>query len=289
MKIKSFILKFSIIVLIFFAAVTSCKKDDQGSTYSYYVSKELFDSYTKGNINSMIDLASGLYPEVKDLKPFVSSGIKVYKVVYKTTVNGQQINASGLVCVPATSGDYPVLSFQNGTNTVNASAPSESASEYSHQFVEMIASMGYVVVFADYPGFGESVQVPHPYLVKEPTVQSLVDMLFAVKELAISELPGITLKDEYYLLGYSQGGPYIMPLNLIIKMILILKEVPVGQVHTIFSFFYRIWSWLQLMICLFTWLISLMPILHIISLPTPLPIYSMSLMRRDLVRCLQAF
>jgi pimeloyl-ACP methyl ester carboxylesterase len=66
--------------------------------------------------------------------------------------------------------------------------------------------MGYVVVFADYPGFGESAQVPHPYLVKEPTVQSLVDMLFAVKELAISELPGITLKDEYYLLGYSQGG-----------------------------------------------------------------------------------
>ena len=31
----------------------------------------------------------------------------------------------GLVCVPAAPGDYPVLSFQNGTNTVNAYAPSD--------------------------------------------------------------------------------------------------------------------------------------------------------------------
>jgi pimeloyl-ACP methyl ester carboxylesterase len=31
-------------------------------------------------------------------------------------------------------------------------------------------------------------------------------MFFALKELGITELPGITLKNEYYLLGYSQGG-----------------------------------------------------------------------------------
>jgi pimeloyl-ACP methyl ester carboxylesterase len=111
-----------------------------------------------------------------------------------------------LVCVPSTPGDYPVLSFQNGTNTVNAYAPSESPLSYSYQLIETIASMGYVVVIADYPGFGESAQIPHPYLVVEPTVNSLVDMLFAVNELAEYELPDITLKNEYYLLGYSQGG-----------------------------------------------------------------------------------
>jgi pimeloyl-ACP methyl ester carboxylesterase len=31
-------------------------------------------------------------------------------------------------------------------------------------------------------------------------------MQYAVKELVNSELPGITLKNEYYLIGYSQGG-----------------------------------------------------------------------------------
>jgi hypothetical protein len=72
--------------------------------------------------------------------------------------------------------------------------------------VELIASMGYVVVIADYPGFGESSGIPHPYLIKEPTVRSLIDLLYSAKEMVNSEFPGITIKNEYYLLGYSQGG-----------------------------------------------------------------------------------
>jgi pimeloyl-ACP methyl ester carboxylesterase len=206
MKINRSLMKFSAIFLIFFAVVTSCSKDDNGSGFSYFVSKEFSVTYTKTYINSLINTASGSLPEVNNLKTRVTCDINIYRMVYKTTVNGHQINASGLVCVPVIPGDYPVLSFQNGTNTVNAYAPSEFAINYSYQFVEIIASMGYIVVIADYPGFGESAQVPHPYLVKEPTVQSLVDMLYAVKEITGSELPGITLKNEYYLLGYSQGG-----------------------------------------------------------------------------------
>jgi pimeloyl-ACP methyl ester carboxylesterase len=66
--------------------------------------------------------------------------------------------------------------------------------------------MGYVVLIADYPGFGASFQIPHPYLVAEPTVRSLIDMLFAVREFYASDMNGIILKNEYYLLGYSQGG-----------------------------------------------------------------------------------
>jgi pimeloyl-ACP methyl ester carboxylesterase len=71
--------------------------------------------------------------------------------------------------------------------------------------VELIASLGYIVTIADYPGFGASVSLPHPYLVKEPTVRSLVDMLYASKEMA-GELKGINLINNYFLLGYSQGG-----------------------------------------------------------------------------------
>jgi hypothetical protein len=204
MKIKRISLIFS--TIIFIIVITSCSKVDHTTSYSYFVSKELSVSYNKGYVNSLLDYVSGSFPEVITLKPLVISDINIYKVIYRTTINGHQIEASGLVCVPVTPGDYPVLSFQNATNTVNTNAPSESATGYAYQLVEVIASMGYIVVIADYPGFGKSVQVPHPYLVKEPTVTSLVDMLSAVKELVISELPGITLKNEYYLLGYSQGG-----------------------------------------------------------------------------------
>jgi pimeloyl-ACP methyl ester carboxylesterase len=192
--------------VVFFLLITSCTKKDIIPDYSYFVSKELAVSYKKDYITSLINIVAGSIPEVSNLTTKIASDINVYSVVYKTTVDGKQIEASGLVCVPVTPGNYPVLSFQNGTNTVNAYAPTRFAIDYSYQMIEIIASMGYIVVIADYPGFGESSQIPHPYLVKEPTVQSLVDLLYTVKELAISELPDITIKNEYYLLGYSQGG-----------------------------------------------------------------------------------
>jgi hypothetical protein len=206
MKINRIILSLSVSVVLLSSVVTSCKKSDQGTKYSYYVSKEFKVNYTKGFISGLLTVATVSVPEVASITPLIKSDVNVYKVIYKTTVNGNKINASGLICVPVTPGEYPVLSFQNGANTVNADAPSENPLNSSYELVEIIASMGYIVVIADYPGFGESVQIPHPYLVSQPTVRSLVDLLYTVKEIADSEFPGITLKNDYYLLGYSQGG-----------------------------------------------------------------------------------
>jgi pimeloyl-ACP methyl ester carboxylesterase len=127
-------------------------------------------------------------------------------MIYKTTVDNEEIEASGLVIVPTTEGEYPVLSFQNGTNTKNEDAPSENPTNTYYELIEFISSMGFIVVIPDYPGFGESVQIPHPYLITEPTIRSVVDMLRAVRESCPNEFKGVTDKNEYYLLGYSQGG-----------------------------------------------------------------------------------
>jgi pimeloyl-ACP methyl ester carboxylesterase len=217
MNRKNIVLNLGVIVVMIMVSVTSCKKDDIPG-YSYYVSKERSLTYTKDYVNTLIDAASVTMPEVAAFKPYISSGVDCYRVVYKTTVDGQDIDASGLVCVPSDPGQYPVLSFQNGTNTVNSLAPTEDPSSLTYQMIEMVASMGYVVVIADYPGFGESSQVPHPYLVKEPTVQSLVDLLFAVKEMASDDLPGISLKNDYSLIGYSQGGWATLALDNAIEL-----------------------------------------------------------------------
>jgi len=206
MKINRNLLLLSISILLVSPFVTSCKKEDNAPAYSYYVSKQFAVEYSTAYLNSMIDIVTASLPEIASLKTQIKSDIKAYKIIYKTTVDGNQIDASGLIIVPTTQGNYPVLSFQNGTNTVNASSPSESPLDYNYQLVELIASMGYVVVFADYPGFGESAQIPHPYLIKEPTVRSLVDLLYSAKEMVGQEFPGITLNNDYYLLGYSQGG-----------------------------------------------------------------------------------
>ena len=187
------------------SVVSSCKKSTEPE-YDHFVSREFIATYTTTYINTLLDIASATYPELSGLEPLISHPVDIFKVVYKTEVNDRVINASGLVCVPSDEGDYPLLSFQNGTNTVNDYAPSEYPGNPSYQFVEVIASMGYVVVIPDYPGFGESADIPHPYLIKEPTVRSIVNMLFAVKEMDIEELADITIEDAVYLVGYSQGG-----------------------------------------------------------------------------------
>ena len=204
MKINKSLSRLTALFLILVVISYSCKKDDQELEYSYFVSKKLEYSYDKEYIKSMIGPISGSIPEVAGLASQVISDISIYSIVYKTTIDGREINASGLVCVPLANGDYPVISFQNGTNTLNSNAPSVAPANF--QLIGLVASMGYVVVVADYPGFGESANLPHPYLVKEPMVQSLVDLLYTVNELPGVELPGLTIKNEYYLMGYSLGG-----------------------------------------------------------------------------------
>jgi hypothetical protein len=207
------ILKFSLILILIVSTVTSCKKENTGNKYSYFISKEFLLSYTSSYINSLVSNLAGIYPEINVIKSRFGGAVNVYRIIYKTTINGQEIEASGLVCTPVTQGEYPVICFQNGTNTVNAYAPGNFPLNTTFQIVEIIASMGFVVVVPDYPGFGASAQIPHPYLIAEPTVTSIVDMLFAVKELAKSEIEGISVKNEYYLIGYSQGGWATMALH----------------------------------------------------------------------------
>ena len=112
-----------IIVLLVFSVLFSCRKDDD-TTYEYFISRSQVASYSEANIEAVIDLAALSFPEAAGLKSYINDGVKVYKIVYRTTVDGSTVEASGLLSVPETPGDYPVLSFQNGTNTVNADSPS---------------------------------------------------------------------------------------------------------------------------------------------------------------------
>ncbi len=206
MKTNRKFYKLPYLIVFFLVFLFSCSKDDNGSDYTYYESKDLLISYTSSQLKGLVDFASLTIPDLAGIKPLIKSDIDIYKVVYKTTIKDKQTEASGVMCVPKDPGSYPVLSFQNGTNTLYSNAPTEIATGLTYQLVELIASMGYIVVIADYPGFGESTEVVHPYLVKEPTVTSLVDYFSALKEIPGEELPGITLNNDFYLIGYSQGG-----------------------------------------------------------------------------------
>jgi len=186
-------------------AVISCRKEEEPG-YKYFVSNELVLTYTETNITNLMDLAVLSYPEIGSIKSYVTSGMNVYRMVYLTKIGDEEVEASGLVCVPETPGKYPVLSFQNGTNTMHNNAPSVDVTDISYTLIQSISSMGFIVLIPDYPGFGSSAQIPHPYLISEPTVRAIVDMFYALIEGGELRFPGAMIENEYYLLGYSQGG-----------------------------------------------------------------------------------
>ncbi|MFN2313637.1 MAG: alpha/beta hydrolase family protein, partial [Bacteroidales bacterium] len=161
---------------------------------------------TKENIVSVLTLVATQYPAVGDIVDDVVSGVNIYSVTYRTIFMGEEVTASGLICIPSVPGTYPVLSFQNGTNTLHSAAPTADPQGLQFQMIEYIASTGYVVIIPDYLGFGASKQMTHPYLHKESTVQTVVDMLYAVTEFDQDVAKDLTITNESYLIGYSQGG-----------------------------------------------------------------------------------
>ena len=195
-------------VLLPLLLMQSCseKEPDPFEDNIFLASSKLEFMRTKENMVTLLNYAAILYPEAAELIPDVKSGVNIYSITYNTTFMGEDVLASGLIMIPSVPGTYPVLSYQNGTNTLNANAPSMDPDYPAYQFLQCVASTGYVVVLADYLGFGVSDDMAHPYLHKESTVQTIVDMLYSLDEFDEDIAKDITVSDEYFLLGYSQGG-----------------------------------------------------------------------------------
>lgn len=199
-----FIIRLALLIISAAVVFSSCNNDDK-PVYDLYLSGEPVGEYQEAEINSKLNDLARSYPEIAGLGTFISDGVSIYRITYTSVVKGKNITASGLVSVPMTPGEYPVISFQNGINTMNSNCPSENPTYYLYQLAEFVAAMGFVVLIPDYPGFGSSSGMPHPYLLKVPTLESVIRMIQAVSE-AENEFVGISVKNECYLIGYSQGG-----------------------------------------------------------------------------------
>ena len=136
----------------------------------------------------------------------VISNVEVKQIEYQTSLGGDRLVASGLLCYPSKPGSYPIICFQNGTNVLHVEAPTENPDNELFTLLESIASMGFIVVIPDYPGFGSSNHKVHPYLIKDETVQSSEDLLLATREYLSKEVNETTSNDQLYLMGYSQGA-----------------------------------------------------------------------------------
>ena len=144
------------------------------------------------------------------LQNLTAYNVNIYRVVYKTTYQGVERQASGACVIPETGGAaVPIASYQHGTICYEKKAPSNFTNIFDLNTAEMlfpeaVSACGFICSVPDYVGFGASGDVTHPYHHQESTANACVDMLRAVKEMC-QELQ-IAFQEKYFLFGYSEGG-----------------------------------------------------------------------------------
>lgn len=167
---------------------------------------------TAAIFQSVLDQLLSLTPEFNDgvIQNLTQYNVAIYKVVYKTTYRGAEIQASGACVIPESNGAVlPIASYQHGTIFDEKKAPSNFTNIFDLNAAEMLipqvlSACGFICAVPDYIGFGASGDILHPYHHRESTATACVDMLRAVKEMC-QEL-NVNFQERYFLFGYSEGG-----------------------------------------------------------------------------------
>ncbi len=200
------------IFILAFIVIFSCSKDSTHEVKfdgDHYVKVDDIRTFEQQDILELYDSLRKIpdYNLINSIYKRVVAGVEVKRLRYQTTLEGNDIVASGLLCYPDDySGTYPILCFHNGTNVLHDKAPSENYEDDLFILLESLASLGFVVVMPDYPGFGVSDYRTHPYLIKDETVPASRDILLATQEYFDEVNVGIELNNDLFLMGYSMGA-----------------------------------------------------------------------------------
>ena len=200
---------YPLLLIVFLFSLYACNKDQNGipeKEFTYLVDYEELHTLQKNVIIATQTAVALQYPEINQLKDSIKYNVDVYRVLYRTSIMSEQIVASGLVCIPSGKGIFPILSFQNGTNTAHANAPTENAGSNTFMLLQGLAGTGYIMLIPDYAGFGASDSLIHPYFIKDPTSRSVIDFIRASREFIDYYIEEVAYTLECYLAGYSQGG-----------------------------------------------------------------------------------
>lgn len=199
----SFFLLWSLIIL------NSCKDDGTPvppvEENIYLKESTSIKTLTKEQIlQQAIPLAAG----------YIKNGVKVYKITYKTkNTDGTDITASGALIVPSVTGPVSMISVQHGTITDKNDAPSNFQDDSeAASFGSLFGSMGYIIAYPDYIGYGASSDLPHPYEHRASLASATLDMLRAAKEFLKGQTE-VKWDEKLYVAGYSEGGYATMSLQ----------------------------------------------------------------------------
>lgn len=195
-----------LLLLSLFLLTSSCDKDDDQGSDTYLVDYSWSHMYTLETVESFLSYLVDQYPEANSIMEHAQYSVQVYTIQYQTHYLDSLITVSGLVCMPSADYEFPVISFQNGTNTEHDNAPTENPFNQNYIMLQIMASNGYIILIPDYVGFGSSENLLHPYYHRNTTNNAVIDMIHALDELEIKNDVLSGSNDEVYLMGYSQGG-----------------------------------------------------------------------------------
>lgn len=130
----------------------------------------------------------------------------IYRSIIQVPVKYQSISPkgdtlllSGKIFLPKNKRAKNIIIANHYTICANSEAPSRASS------IEGIyATKDYIVLMADYVGYGISDSLPHPYLHLESTVVPVIDLLKAA--IPYLKANSYTFSHSVILLGYSQGA-----------------------------------------------------------------------------------
>lgn len=141
----------------------------------------------------------------------VDYNVQNYKLTYTTTdPAGMPDTATGLFCVPLVEDlTLPLVIYNHGTIAAPNLAPSV-VGVLERAIPQAFAASGFIGIAPDYLGLGDS-DGPHPYLHAATEASAGRDMILAVKSWLATE--GVTINDQLFTTGYSQGGHASMALH----------------------------------------------------------------------------
>ena len=131
--------------------------------------------------------------------------VRSHRVTYVSSdKHSQPVTASGLISVPLKppGARSPVLSYQHATTFHDDQAPSNKVEAVEPPIV--LASLGYIVLSADYVGFGAAKGLEHPYLTAAPSAAVVLDLLHAGQ--TWRQQQAVADNGQLFLAGYSEGG-----------------------------------------------------------------------------------
>ncbi|MBI1321370.1 MAG: hypothetical protein GC168_20795 [Candidatus Hydrogenedens sp.] len=177
----------------------------QGEAPGSLVSVERTGRYPRIAVQQVINAAA--LPDPWE----IDNGITKYLLRYRTTnYDGESVIASGLLALPTQGIPDAVISYQHGTSTSRAHAPSQPGLGEGLFLAAAVAGRGNVLVAPDYIGLGESRDL-HPYLHTATAVSTCRDLLKAARAFVEQERgawPG-----KLFLVGFSQGGHATLALH----------------------------------------------------------------------------